>query len=524
MQGYGTPLAIYGVYALKIALYVGGWVAFCTRTTSLGPASEIAAWWSRPEAFEKAIVWSMLFELLGLGCGSGPLTGRYMPPIGGVLYFLRPKTTKLPLLRVPVLGGTRRTVVDVALYAAILALLAAILAGRSVDRSLVIGIVVLLPIATLFDKTLFLCARGEHYWTTLVVVVLMPDFIPGAMAIQAALWFGAGFSKLNPHFPYVVGVMTSNSPLLRWPAIRRRMYRRFPDDLSPSTTATWLGHGGTLLELAVPVVLVASHGGTGTLVGLALMVLLHGYITSNVPAGVPLEWNVMMVYGGFFLFGAHAAESVRALSLPMACVLFVPCVAIPIAGNLWPSKIPFLLAMRYYAGNWAYSVWLFKGKSHDKLGRLTKSSRWVYEQLAAFYDLPTSIGLVSKVMAFRLMHLHGRALCELVPKAVGDGEGYEWIDGEIVAGLALGWNFGDGHLHGEELLSALQEQCSFDEGELRCVMVESQPLGDPRLAYRIHDAKTGLLERGHVRVEDLRRRQPWDFAAPEPNVVARDTP
>ncbi len=58
-------------------------------------------------------------------------------------------------------------------------------------------------------------------------------------------------------------------------------------------------------------------------------------------------------------------------------------------------------------------------------------------------------GLVGKVVAFRLMHLAGRALCLLVPRAVDDPSEREWVDGEILAGLVLGWNFGDGHLHDE---------------------------------------------------------------------------
>ena len=116
----------------------------------------------------------------------------------------------------------------------------------------------------------------------------------------------------------------------------------------------------------------------------------------------------------------------------------------------------FLLAMRYYAGNWAYSVWLFRGDSYRKLDTLTtKSAPWVYDQLARFYDRLTAVGLVGKVMAFRSMHLHGRALPVLIPKAVERLEDYEWLDGEIVAGLVLGWNFGDGHLHREQLLESV---------------------------------------------------------------------
>lgn len=112
-------------------------------------------------------------------------------------------------------------------------------------------------------------------------------------------------------------------------------------------------------------------------------------------------------------------------------------------------------------------------------------------------------------MAFRLMHLHGRILSRLVPRAVPRFEEYEWIDGEIVAGMVLGWNFGEGHLHREELLRAVQAQCGFEEGELRCVMVESQPLGRPTLHYRIVDARSGLLEEGRADVRELRTFQPW---------------
>ncbi len=113
-------------------------------------------------------------------------------------------------------------------------------------------------------------------------------------------------------------------------------------------------------------------------------------------------------------------------------------------------------------------------------------------------------------MGFRLMHLHGRALPVLIPKAVDRLQDYEYMDGEIIAGLVLGWNFGDGHLHNEPLLTAVQEQCGFEAGELRCIFVESQPLGRSTIDYRILDAKTGLLDEGKLDVPALRQRQPWE--------------
>ena len=512
LQGYGTPLGVYALYALKVGLYLAGWWLFCRFTPGQGELGSIRSWWLSTEAFQKAIVWSMLFEVLGLGCGSGPLTGRYFPPLGGFLYFLRPGTTKLPLFPgLPLLGGSRRTWLDAALYAAAVAAMVRALAAPALSAPLLLPVVALIAVLGVADKTIFLAARAEHYWTTAVVFLLGSGpvgFVPGAKAVQAALWFWAGFSKLNHHFPNVVCVMMSNSPFTRFEWIRKRMYRNYPDDLAPSRLAV-VAHGGIALEMLVPVLLLAGSGGPLTRTGLALMFFLHVYITSNVPMGVPIEWNVMMVYGAFFLFWKHAPASLWSLPLPAALFLAVMLVAIPLYGNLVPSRVSFLLAMRYYAGNWAYSVWLFKGESYRKLEKLTKSSAWIVDQLGILYDRGTSVGIVGKVMGFRLMHLHGRALPQLLPKAVDRLEEYEWVDGELIAGLVLGWNFGEGHLHREQLLRAVQEQCGFEEGELRCIFVESEPLGRGTLEYRIADAKSGLRERGELQVSDLRKCHPW---------------
>jgi hypothetical protein len=517
LQGYGSPPAVFIFYALKMALYVGGWLVFCGFTPGMGKLAELDAWWLTPDAFQKAIVWSLLFEVLGLGCGSGPLTGRYLPPVGGFLYFLRPGTTKLPLFeRAKLIGGHTRSLLDVALYAALLAACLAALIAAHPGYAELLPIAVLLPVLGVLDRTIFLCARGEHYWTTVMMLVLATsDFVPGAKGVHASLWFWAGISKLNHHFPNVTCVMTSNSPVLRFEWLRKRMYRDYPRDLNPSALAVWMSHAGTLLELTVPTVLLLGDGGTVTLVGLLLMLALHGFITSNVPMGVPLEWNVMMVYGGFFLFWHNAQASVLDAPPAALALLAIMGVLVPLAGNLWPARVPFLLAMRYYAGNWAYSVWLFKKGSHVKLEKLRKSTPWVFDQLGKLYDDTTVIALSGRVMAFRMMHLHGRALPDLVPRALAPAalESYDWIEGELMAGMALGWNFGDGHLHSEQLLRALQAQCGFEEGELRCVMVESQPLFGTSMHYRIHDARRGLLEQGDVEVGPLRARQPWQSAA-----------
>jgi hypothetical protein len=514
VQGFGSPSAVYLFYAFKILLFIAGWWLFCSFTPGLGNLNNFGHWWLSKPAFEKAVLWSLCFEGLGLGCGSGPLTMRFMPPFTAFVHFLRPGTTKRPLFpALPVLGGYRRTWLDVFLYAAVNVLIIAALVSKTIPTSLLVPIVVLYLVLALADKTIFLSARGEHYWTAVALFAIASNWIPAVKALWLALWFWAGFSKLNHHFTSVVCVMNSNAPgTAHLPWLRKRFYKHYPDDLRPSRLAN-IAHGGVALEFGVPLVLFLGKGGTVTTIGLIMMVFLHAFITSNVPAGVPLEWNVIMVYGGFFLFDKHAHVSIFSMSPASAALLVVMAIVIPLLGNLFPSRISFLMAMRYYAGNWPYSVWLFRGESYRKLDRVKKAAAWVPDQVARFYDPVTAVALASRVVGWRLMHLHGRALSDLVPRAVDSFEEYTWVDGELVCGMVLGYNFGDGHLHDQELLATVQEQCGFEDGELRVIFVESQPLGRRTLNYRIHDAAAGKLAEGDIDVPELRGRQAWESSA-----------
>ena len=286
VQGWGFPGAVYFFYAAKIVLYVAGWLAFLSFTPGMGfgHLDTFGDWWLSGIAFQKAVLWSMLFEGLGLGCGSGPLTARYFPPFTAFLHFLRPGTTKRPMFaNLPVLGGYRRTPLDVALYAAAQVLLVAALVSNGVPDGILIAIAAVYVVLALCDKTIFLSARGEHYWTTVVVFVLASNWIPAAQAVWIALWFWAGVSKLTHHFTSVICVMSSNAPFTApTPGIRKRFYKKFPSDLRPSRFAD-IAHLGAALEFAVPTVALIADGGTLTTVGLCLMIFLHAFITPRCP-------------------------------------------------------------------------------------------------------------------------------------------------------------------------------------------------------------------------------------------------
>lgn len=70
------------------------------------------------------------------------------------------------------------------------------------------------------------------------------------------------------------------------------------------------------------------------------------------------------------------------------------------------------------------------------------------------------------------------------------------------------------NLHDEQLVAALQHRCDFRPGDVRIVFLESQPFHRCTQQYRMIDAATGELERGHVEVADMILRQPTDADLP----------
>src|SRR5262249_12117802 len=145
------------------------------------------------------------------------------------------------------------------------------------------------------------------------------------------------------------------------------------------------------------------------------------------------------IFGILFLFGHYGDVPLSTLDNPLLIVfLLVVCVGIPVLGNFRPDIVSFLPSMRYYAGNWATSQWLFRKEdsSEDKLDRsIVKSAPTVRRQLEKFYEPDLVDVLLYKGLAFRSMHSHGRALNGLGPRAVDDVEGYEVREGELVAGV-----------------------------------------------------------------------------------------
>ena len=238
--------------------------------------------------------------------------------------------------------------------------------------------------------------------------------------------------------------------------------------------------------------------------------------SSTVPMGVPLEWNLFFIFSLFFLFGAHGDVTVWDLENPWLLAVILPSlVVLPVLGNVRPDLVSFLPAMRYYAGNWATSIWIFRGDAMERMEgrahhRLPVAEGAAGEPLRQRHRP----GHVHKVQGWRAMHTHGRAHNGLIDRVTHGQDDISLMDGELVAGFALGWNFGEGHLHDVQLLRAIQARCGFAPGELRVINLESQPIHRQTQDYECTTRPPACWS-GDGQGPGHADRQPWPTDGPD---------
>lgn len=547
--GFPSPRMVHAIYILKLIFgYALGVVIVATLTSGLPAFWHVAAWWNQPIVYQKVILWTVLLESIGVAGSWGPLAGKIKPMTGGIRFWTRPGTIRLrPWKWVPFTKGDRRTLSDVALYVALLVSVAvalfspgvpsdslsAALPGNTsglVSPALLIAPMVLLVLVGLRDKTIFLGARGEQYLPAMFFFAVLgfanfADMIIALKLLIVVVWVGAGASKFGKHFANVIPPMVSNSPAIAFRWLKRAHYRNFPRDLRPSRLAEVMAHAaGTTVEVLAPLTLLFSTNKWLTLAAAALMVSFHLFIISTFPLAVPLEWNVLFAYATIFLFlgfPAWQGYGVTSMSSPWLLAAIVAALLFfPILGNFRPDKVSFLPSMRQYAGNWASAVWAFAPGTEHKLNKVTRSSKNQLDQFIDFgYEPQWAEITMQRSIAWRSMHSQGRGLFSVLLKNLPDIDTRTVREGEFICNSLIGFNFGDGHLHNEGLIAAMQTQAAFEPGELVVVWVESQAWGSKVQHYKVIDAALGVLERGTWKVADAVAEQPWLPNGPIPTQV-----
>ncbi|MFW0788406.1 DUF3556 domain-containing protein [Gordonia sp. CPCC 205333] len=534
--GFGTPKMVHVIYLLKVfVLYIGIGLSIATFTSGLN-VLQVTDWWNEPIVYQKAVLWTILLESIGLGGSWGPLAGHFKPMTGGVTFWARPRTLRCPPWpgKVPFTAGDSRTIFDVVVYLAILSNLIVALALPGKDTSslnavvadnhglvnplLLIPLLVLFAVIGLRDKIMFIAARSEQYLPAVFFFSVLPfvDMIIALKLLIVTVWVGAGISKLGKHFSMVIPPMISNTPWLANKAIKRMHYRSFPNDMRPSKLAGTVGHVlGTLVEVITPLVLLFSTNKWLTLAAVILMVAFHIFIFSTFPLAVPLEWNILFAWAAVFLFWGFPAWGGYALtdtSMPWAIgAIGAALVFFPILGNLRPDLVSFLPSMRQYAGNWASATWAFAPGAEEKLNDfVVRSSPNTRTQLLASYPPEVADVVMHQMLAWRSLHSQGRALYSLMSRHLGDDiNTYTLREAEFAFNSLAAFNFGDGHFHDAKFIAALQRRCGFAPGEFIVAWIESQPIHKSTQAYKVIDAALGVIETGTYRVADAVAEQPW---------------
>lgn len=542
--GFGGPKMLNMLYVYKLIFYaVVGVLLVGLTTPGLGGFGQFTSWWVEPIVYVKLMAWTVLFEVLGLASSSGPLAFKFSPFIGGCLYWLKPKTLRVPPWpgKVPFTAGSTRQPWDVAVYALILAnlIFLVVFPGTVTDRVpgseaglppqwamfSYLGLIVLMGLR---DKTVFFAARSEQYLAAILVFAAagsVVDMIVAAKIFMFASWFGAGISKFGRHFSPVVAAMVSNTPWLTVKAVKRKLYRDFPRDLRSSHFSGTAAHVlGTTVELALPLILLFSTNKWLTLAALIGMICFHAFIISTFPLAVPLEWNVFFSFSAWFLFWVHPAGdgwAISDMSTGWLITAIVLAAFFPILGNLRPDLVNFLASMRQYAGNWASATWAFRGRDvEEKLNTfLVKSNINQIDQLTAAYGPEIAEIFMQKAVAWRTMHSQGRALISLMMRHTDDLDNYVIREGEFVCTTLIGWQFGDGHLHNENTIAAVQKRCDFAPGDVVITWTESQPIHKNYVEYKVIDAAIGVIERGRYVVKDATEEQPWLPNGPIPHEI-----
>lgn len=570
LDGFGTPKALTIVYILKmLGLYFAVGLLITSQTTEHVAFTDPATWFDNIVVYQKLAVWLMLLEVIGLGGAFGPLCGHFMPFLGNVRYWLRPGTIRMAPwpTRVPGTGGDERTVGDVLLYVGVLAALAlpllapaqevqALPAGTGpqelVPALAFVPILVLMPLMGLRDKVVFLAARSEQYLPIMLfsavfgALVLAEDatssqFVDLVVVFKIVIcmvWIGAGVSKLGLHFENVVPPMVSNSPGIP-KALKRAQYRDVASgDVRPSRFAWFMAHvNGTAVEIIIPVVLLLTVDDTIALLGAVAMLLFHIYITSTFPMAVPLEWNVYFGYIAIVLWGGFgdgfdaSVYNIWDFSEPWLLLpVFLLLGAFPVLGNLRPDLVSFLPGMRQYAGNWASAVWAMKPGVEERLNELPVVENQI-DQLKRMVGMPYEHDdaemTLQRVNAWRSMHSQGRGLYSVLYEHLDDIESRTIRDGEFIANTVVGWNFGDGHLHDERMIAAVQKRLGLEPGDIVVAYCESQPtpfIHSTPQEYRVIDAALGVVERGTWDVRDCVAQLPWLPDGPVPLQVTWTAP
>ncbi len=97
------------------------------------------------------------------------------------------------------------------------------------------------------------------------------------------------------------------------------------------------------------------------------MLAFHLVILTAIPLGVPLEWNVFMIFGIGSLFVAQAHIGLGDLQYPWLVAALMAVIVVTVARQPVPPEGGIPAGNALLAGNWDISVWCLTESAMPKL-------------------------------------------------------------------------------------------------------------------------------------------------------------
>lgn len=440
----------------------------------------------------KMIVWSVATELAGFGGGDGQLGDGHTLWTPCWFRLTRGTLRQTPFADPLATAVGVRGLFDVALF--VFTMIVSIFALTPYyETTSLQTFTVAYTLLCLRDYSSWTGGQGKHYYPLLVSLSLGGS-ITGCQIVQFAHIFFSGVAKCGPWWINVSPTMFGNAPCLP-KALRSALFVDATNgECTPNRLAILVAIFGACTELFGPISWL--FGGGIASRGVKLVAMMHLYIILANPMGAIAEWNFVNLVLEWWLFsgnearGAYSVQHRCDASIPLLAFLIISQIIAPIAGNIRPDSMSYLMAIRNYTGNHATHFFAARKKALNKLDRIPTAFALSNDTNA--YNRPLSTppcfdsdgllgGLGTMVRARGICKPLGWILEEcMMPRHLQE---YVIIAlPHFVTATATAIDPGS-----PALLRALVERCDLRRGDLLSLRISSFPLFPTRNGtYRTH--------------------------------------
>mmetsp|Transcript_45247 Transcript_45247/g.98474 ORF Transcript_45247/g.98474 Transcript_45247/m.98474 type:complete len:405 (+) Transcript_45247:2-1216(+) len=336
-------------------------------------------------------------------------------------------------------------------------------------------------------------------------------------------WFYicSGWCKIGPWFKYLnVSNLWSAKYMVSVPwsdCFRRTMYKGYKDaDYRLTRAAKVFSVVCALCETLGPL-LVLSNDPILVQCGIVVICCMHLYIISTLVVDV-FTWNFVDALMYCFIFGLYGPSVGEPMGLqwsrlhqmhPVIMAVLLAHVLYTIYGHFLPNHVPYVVAHRHAAGNFATGILLVKLSAAAKIGKVVAHSGCpVVKGAPAPGWIGDWLGFHSLMAYFWLWNLPHRMLLPLTySQIMGKEEEYTMLHSVLVFDALCAHVRFDG-LSSLVLVRELGSVCGFEEGECTLCWVGAFPsfptqLCNSTATWKVVDSVKGVVREGSYTVQDV---------------------